>query len=369
MTSDLPGETGAPDPGLDRLFRTLTAAGTPAELTGEHEALAMFRATMRPPAGPALAPGRADAEPPAGSRRSGRLFRFPARWSVRLAAVAAAVAVSGAAAAAYAAVLPSPVQHLAHNVLGFAGVPDIRQPGQAHGTSPHHARSGHHGQSPVLAPPTTPATTPSGSAAGPTGSVSASPTAGAAAGRLRLSARVATAQITAGSPVVIDGRLTRRGAGVQGVTVTLIERLAGQRHWRAVASGQTTTDGNVVVSVPALTENAVFRLLIPHAAVSPSMVVTVSPPLTAGLDVGAPGAPDTLVVSTEYARAGDMLVLEVQAAGGGWRQVRFRRLTASGQASFSLSGNWPGNREFRVVLLATIRHGAAVSNTVTVPPG
>lgn len=355
MTSDLPGETGAPDPGLDRLFSTLTAAGTPAELAGEQDALAMFRANVRPPATPAPI------------RRRAHALRFPARWSVRLAAVAAAVAVSGAAAAAYAAVLPQPVQHLAHNVLGFAGVPDVHRPSPAH-TTRHHHRSGHRGSAPVVALPTATATTPAGSAASPTGSASASPTASTAADRLRLAVTAVSVRITAGSPVTIDGRLSRGGAGVTGVTVWLIERPAGQRRWHAVGSGQTTTDGNVAVSVPALAENAVFRLMIPHKAVSRSVLVVVSPPISAVLNPGSAGAPDTLVLTAEYARTGDFVVLEVQALAGTWRKLNYLRLSTTGQATFRLPSTWHQDREVRVVLLATARHGAAVSNTVMVPP-
>jgi len=353
MNSDLRSETGSPHPGVDRLFRTLTAGGTSAELAGEHDALAMFRTNVGPPAGPAAVP--------AGFAPSTRVFRFPVRWGVRLAAVAAAVAVGGTAAAAYAAVLPQPVQHLAHSMLGFAGVPD-RQGSSAPGTS------GRHGPSPQQPHPvqagSTPATTPSGSPAGATGT--ASPTPGA--GDLLLSATAASVHITAGSGAVIDGQLTRSGAGVQGVTVTLVERLAGHAAWRVAGSGPTTSDGNVAVSVPALTANAVFRLAVPGAVVSPSVTVTVSPPITAVLDVGPAGLADTLVVSTEYARAGDVAALQVQAADGSWLPLRYRPLGAGGQASFGLSGTRLANRAVRVVLLATVSHTAAVSNAEIVPP-
>jgi hypothetical protein len=354
VNSDLRGETGSPHPGVDRLFRTVTAAGTTAELAGEHEALAMFRANVRPSVGL-----RAE---PAGSGRPGRVFRFPVRWGVRLAALAAAVAVGGTAAAAYAAVLPEPVQHLAHSVLGFAGVPD-RPAGSVHGTSGHHARSPHHPPHPVLAL-STPATTPSGSSAAATGTASPTPGAGA----LVLSATAASEQITAGAATVIDGRLTQSGAGVQGVTVTLVERLAGQEAWRVAGSGPTASDGNVAVSVPALTANAVFRLAVRGAALSPSVAVKVSPPITAILDVSSTGVSDLLVVSTEYARAGDVVVLQVQAADGSWLFLRNRPLNASGKASFGLSGKRLGDRDVRVVLLATVTHATAVSNPVMVPP-
>ena len=354
MNSDLRSETGSPHPGVDRLFRTLTAGGTSAELAGEHDALAMFRTNVGPPAGPAAVP--------AGFAPSTRVFRFPVRWGVRLAAVAAAVAVGGTAAAAYAAVLPQPVQHLAHSMLGFAGVPD-RQGGSAPGTSGRQGRQPHQQPHPALAL-STPAMTPSGSPAGATGT--ASPTPGA--GELLLSATAASVHITAGSGAVIDGQLMRSGAGVQGVTVTLVERLAGHAAWRVAGSGPTTSDGNVAVSVPALTANAVFRLAVPGAVVSPSVTVTVSPPVTAVLDVGPAALADTLVVSTEYARAGDVVALQVQTADGSWLSLRYRRLGAGGQASFGLSGTRLGNRAVRAVLLATVSHAAALSNAEMVPP-
>ncbi len=175
--------------------------------------------------------------------------------------------------------------------------------------------------------------------------------------------------ITAGAGAVIDGRLTQSGAGVQGVTVTLVERLAGHAAWRIAGSGPTTSDGNVAVSVPALTANAVFRLTVRGAVLSPSVTVTVSPPITVVLDVSSTATSDTLVVSTEYARAGDLVALQVQAAGGSWLPLRYRPLGAGGQASFSLSGTRLGNREVRVVLLATVSHAAAVSTAEMVPPG
>jgi hypothetical protein len=347
MNSDRRGETGSPHPGVDQLFRTLTGAGTLAELAGEHDAIAMFRAHVRPPAE---------------TGRSARSFRLPVRWGVRLAAVAAAAAVGGTAAAAYAAVLPDPVQHLAHSVLGFAGVPD-RQGGSAHGTSGRHGQSPHHQPHPALAL-STPATTPSSSPSVVTGT--ASPTPGA--GGLLLSLTAATVHITAGTGAVIDGRLTQSGAGVQGVTVTLVGRLAGHAAWRVAGSGQTTSGGNVAVSVPALTANAVFRLTVRGAVLSQSVTVTVSPPITAVLDVSSPTAPDILVISTEYARAGDLVALQVQAADGSWLTVRYRPLGAGGQVGFGLSGERLGNGEVRAVLLATVSHATALSNALVVPP-
>jgi hypothetical protein len=360
MTSDLPGQAGPLDPGVDRLFQTLTAPATTAELAGEQEALAMFRANVAPTAVPAAGVGR-DTGHPDGSR-PGRVLRLPVRWSVRLAA-AATLVVGGTAAAAYASVLPTSVQHLAHTVLGFAGVPDSRQGHSGPADSGHHhgEAAGQHRPSPSR-PHSTPALTP-GASAGP---ASASPTAAVGAGHLLLSATAIDRQITAGSGDVIDGLLTRAGTGVPGMTVTLLERLAGERSWHVVGTAQTTSAGNVAVSVPALDANAVFRLAIPRAALSPAVVVTVHPPLAAVLVPGAAGSGSSLVISTQYGDRGDLVIIQVLSPDGHWRYLRSRRLDAAGQATFGLAPAQLRGRELRAVLVATVRHGASVSNTVTV---
>jgi hypothetical protein len=363
MTSDLSGETGALDPGIDQLFRALTAPATRAELTGEQDALAMFRANSGPaapaPAGP-TAPGSAR------PRRPWRTFGVPVRWSVRLAAAAGLALGGGAAAAAYAAVLPAPVQHLAHSVLGFAGVPDTHRGGTAPGsgksgrgtgTASGRARHPRHGPT---SPPSTAPSAPS--------SLGASPSASALPGQFVLSASAATGQIVAGSGAVIDGRLTRSGSVVAGVTVTLVERLAGQARWHVAGTGKTTADGNVAVSAPALTANAVFRLAAPGGALSRGVVVIVSPQIGTSLNVGPGGTQDTMAVRTADADTGNVVVLQVQAANGSWLYLRSTQLDAFGQASFTLSGTRLQNRQVRVVLLATIRHGAAIGSSVTVPP-
>jgi hypothetical protein len=162
-------DPGPREPGLDPLIKLLTSEGTPAELAGEADALAMFRAASaaagaaasaaartaaanaatdrhaRPavaagPAGtppPDLAPGPAvpgrtvPGGPPPATVRALRGWRRPSRL-IAAAALAAAAAV---VTAAYTADLPAPVQHVAYRALGFAGVPDApgrsSQPGGA----------------------------------------------------------------------------------------------------------------------------------------------------------------------------------------------------------------------------------------------
>jgi hypothetical protein len=365
MTSDLPDETGALDPGVDRLFRTLTDPAQPAELAGEQDALAMFRANSRP-ATPAPAGGPAAA--PGGPRQPWRSFRVPVRWSVRLAAAVAVALCGGAAAAAYAAVLPASVQHLAHSVLGFAGVPDT-QPGS---TTPGAGNSGHNtGPSPgrVTHRPrgSSSHTAPSRAGSSPS-SLAATPSASVSAGQSVLSAFAASRRIAAGSDAVIDGRLTRSGSGVPGVTITLVERLAGQAGWHVAGTAQTTAAGNVAITVPALTANAVFGLTAPGVVPSGGVVVIVIPQIVSSLAIGPGGVLDNLVVSTQDADTGNLVVLEVQATNGSWRYLRSRELDTSGQTSFSLSGTRLSGREVRVVLVGTIRHGGAIASPVIVPP-
>lgn len=373
MISDLPGDIGPLDPAVDELFHALTSEPTPAELSGEQSALAMFRANISSPASPATAPittGGAGAE---AKPSVTRLFRRSPGWGIRLAAAVVIVLAVAMASAAYTAVLPQPVQLLAHQVLGFAGVPNPPRSGHPGGSGGHHhgmPTSGRSGSSPGHA---TPGSSAPGGTSGPSAHKSATPSASptpspsAATGRAQLSASASSAEIPAGSQVVIDGQLTRSGAGVQGVTVQLIERFVGHRFWHLAGTGQTTADGNVAVTVSAVPANAVFRLRVPHVAHSASVLVTVVPQVTATLIKGAAGLRDVLAVSTQYAHPGNVVRLEVQT-GGGWTYLRQRRLNGAGKTAFVLSGRRLKNREVRVVLLATARHAAAVSNSQTVPP-
>ena len=137
-------------PGLEDVIRALTAEGDATELTGRQAALTMFRAARDQPAGshyadqsaattqvwsPQQAFGQPAPAPDPGGHRPGqhreaqrrhargpaaRHRRFPA-----LAATAAAIvmACAGVTAAAYAQILPTPIQDIAHRVLAPIGVP------------------------------------------------------------------------------------------------------------------------------------------------------------------------------------------------------------------------------------------------------
>jgi hypothetical protein len=110
------------DPGLRALISDLTSPATAAERAGLDADLTAFRAVCR--SGP-LPPEEAGAQP----RRRRRL------GSAALATAATVLVLGGGfAAAAYAAVLPAPLQRVAHQILGFAGVPgsQVRTPGGSH---------------------------------------------------------------------------------------------------------------------------------------------------------------------------------------------------------------------------------------------
>ncbi len=394
MISELPGDIGPLEPGVDELFRTLTSGPTPAELADEQSALAMFRANISPPASQPTAPipngpipngpipngpnraapirsRRAAAEP---ARHATRLFRWSGGWGIRLAAAVVIVLAVALASAAYTAVLPQPIQLLAHQVLGAIGVPSPHHSGHS-GSSPRgrHRSVPQSGGSPGRAAPgqSAPARTTSPSAhksATPTASPSSSHSPSAATGPAAVSASASSAEIAAGSQVVISGQFTRSGTGVQGVTIQLIERFVGHPLWHLAGTAQTTTGGKVAVTVSAVTANAVFRLRDFGVAHSVNVLVIVAPPVTATLTPGAARLRDVLAVSTQYAHGGNVVQLEAQTSPGVWTYLRQRRLTAAGKTVVILRGQRLKNLEVRVVLLATARHGSSISNTETVPP-
>jgi hypothetical protein len=373
MNSDLSAETGPLEPGVDQLFQTLTAGPGPAELAGEHDALAMFRANARPPASPvrsARSTGRARTAS-RGSAGRGSAIRH-LRWGTRLAAAATAVVIGGTAAAAYAAALPAPVQQLAHDVFHVLGVPPAgatrgtastgisgrRGPGSGHSGAP-----GHHGAGSSPTAPVSPSQHASGSP-----SASPSPSSSAAAGPITLTATAASSPIPADTAATIDGQVTNSaGKGVAGVTVTLLEEAAKTATWAPAGTAKSNSAGNVVVTTSSpLTTNAEFQLAATGAQASPVVIVTVTPVVTAMLETGA--THDVLVVTTQFAYPGNIVVLQIQTASGSWAFLRDKPLNASGAARFVLSIARLQNQTLRVKLVATIRHGRAFSTPFTVPP-
>jgi len=375
-----PGNTG--DPGIDQLFHILTTGPAPDELAGEQSALAMFRANVSLASGSAAVNGTpVNGTPvngmtvpiPAGHRVTSpnrpvrHPFRVPVRWGVRLAA-AGVIAIGGATAAAYAAALPAPVQNLAHHVLGIVGVPAAHHP---HRAATSQTRGPHGGPAGRSVPPgrhshPSQAAKPSRSAHA-SASPSASPSSSTATGRAVLSASASSPDIMAGTGPVIDGQLTRAGTGISGVTVTLVERLAGHPLWHVAGTAQTTSAGNVAITGPPLATNAAFRLRIPGGVHSASVLVTVTPQVSVVLTPGASSLRDLLTVSTEFAEPRNVVWLQVQSAAGSWVSLRSKRLNAAGKTWFILSGKRLENKTVQVVLMATVKHGSAASNSETVP--
>jgi len=351
MATDVMHEFGVHDDGLDLLLAALTAPGEPAELQSEQTTLAAFRTVIL-----SQADRGAASWPAAPGPFATRPLRRPVRWRPRLAAAAAVVVVGGMASAAYAAVLPAPVQHLAHEVFQFAGVPDAQSPG---GSRPHGSS-----RSQQPAPGTSAGPAPSGAAPGATGSPGTTAPAGAAS----LAATAASSRISAGTGVVITGHLSWPGHTVGGLTFTLLERRALTLAWRAVGSVPADSAGDGAITVPVVATNAVFRLTVAGVAISSDVRVTVVPAASASLQVGSGGKADVVPVSVPYAQGGDIVVLQISAGGGPWTDLRQNPLTAAGKTAFVIDGTRLANDLVRAVLLPTGLHASSASSPVTVPP-
>jgi hypothetical protein len=324
-------------PELDPLLRALTADPAPAELTGEESAVAMFRAQQAVP------------------RTAGRKRRFVP--SMGMAAAAAVVVAAALTGGAYAAVLPTPIQHIAHRVLARIGVPDARHsPSSAGPSSP--------------GPPKLAAANPA--AARTSGSFpSVTRTAAAVQNPLPVPPIVLSAvrtEVAAGSSVTLDGRLAPGGAPMADARVQLLE-LDGSR-WRPVGAALTDGDGEATFTVRHVTRNTEFRLasrvVTTHTALSPPILVTVVPGLTVVISDGGPTGSDVITVTARSADPGDVVILQV-ATGTTWRDFTELRLNAAHQASFTVVV--AAGQNYRVVLPATRTHAGAVSAAAQVPRG
>ena len=381
---------GPVEPGLERLLGVLTSGPTAAELAGEQAALAMFLASQQAPAAePAgtrpfpAGTGRrngASGRPPRGSAsvRSGPGRSGPGRRRTgRLAGALVLALAAGLAAAAYAEALPAPVQHVAYQMLGFVGVPDSHQPaarssGQRPsppaGHQPAPSRSGSPSPgpsspvprqsatpSPAASPSVSPAPRPSRSTAAP-GPVPA-----------QLSLTVAADRVVAGNSASFSGLLADgHGRPVPGQRLTLLERAAGQAGWQRAGQATTGTVGRAVLTVPDLTSSAWFRLTGPDGTQSQQVRVIAVPPVSVTAGTGPGQRVATLTVASPLADPGDLVVLQVRAAGG-WQSLRTHRLGPAAQTVFRVKLPRRAH-EYRVVLLRTGSHGRSVSSPVLVSP-
>lgn len=373
MNSDLQGELGPLDPGLEQLIGALTAGPASGELAGEYAALAMFRENSRPSGGPVPLRGRPAAPASRTATPAGRAARITARWTIRLAGATALTLAGGLTAAAYANVLPAPVQHLVHEAFGFAAVPDSQPTRYRHPPVRHDSRpASGPTATPVAGNPAPSAPTPASArpsaSSSPSPSRKASPSPTRAAGPVQLSVTPVSSPITAGQTVVIDGQVSKRSKGLAGATVTLLERHSRYAAWHVAATTTTNAQGSFAITSPALITNTSLRVTGPDGAKSPTMRVTVRPTVSAVLNRGTGGRRDALLVSTIYARRGNIVVLQVETKTGRWVPLRWRALNANGKTRFALNAVRLQDRVLRVVLRATTRHAAAITGTITVPP-
>ena len=314
----------------DPLVRALRAPGTEAELAGEKEMVAAFRAA---------AP-------------RGTLRRVIGRLGVGGTAIVTTVALSsGVAAAAYTRVLPDPVQEIAHEVLGPIGVPDapphkprrevrravvppVRTPSaspsaEAHATPrprrasragrPRSTRSSQRRRrtrprprrSPT-AQPTDAATPPAEPTTDPTPSPSAEPTPSptpdptpARRPARSVSIGASSTRIGVGSNVTLSGVVrAKHGKRLRNREVHLLARPSGQLDWTEVAAGITGPRGGVALTATDLGITTTFRLRVGETVRSLPVRVAIVPIVDLSFDEGA-----TLRILTVGGRGGDTVVL------------------------------------------------------------
>jgi len=421
-------DPGPREPGLDPLIKLLTSEGTPSELAGEADALAMFRAagaaadaaasaaartaaanaatdrhaqpavTADPPVpgspvpGPTVpgGPRPAPVRPLHGWRRPGRL--------IAAAALAAAAAV---VTAAYTANLPAPVQHVAYRALGFAGVPDAPetsgQPGGAgNGAAPSGPGStartggsgsagGQPGSSASPAPGQSASPTPSGPSPKPSSpapghghspggghspSPSPTPTPTPTPSTpppvpAALTISASAVKIIAGDSVNLTGLLTDAdGNPVPGQDVTLLQHDAGVPGWQPAGQATTDSTGTATVPVAGLGTDAGFRFRGPNGTHSGHVRVVVVPSVSLAAIPGNRAGNERLIASAPYA-TGSNAILQVRA-GGTWRTLRSRPIGAAGQVVFGVKLQ-RHQRIYRVVVPRTVQHAMGISNPAVVP--
>lgn len=362
--------------GDEPVVRALIAPGTAAELAGEADALAAFRAAV-----------------PVRPRR-----RYLGRVGVGGSAAAVALVLSGGVAAAYTSSLPAPLQRAAHSALGVIDVPAAHKsspkvsgnsshgvpgvtstpsspaaggagtpspsatPSQARHPLAGHRRPGHRRPGAHPTPSTSPSTSPTPTSSPtptPTGSISPVPP---VPGSITISLSAST--VSVGGSVTVSGRIaTAAGKPISGERIWLLEQAAGQHRLSQVASGMSSAAGTVVLETPALDSNATFRLSVrPHTA-SAVLGVVVDPTLTAS--ISAAGSLDTIQAQSTGGRTGDAVILEVRH-GAAWRHVATTRLDGSDTADFQVPAPHGRAAHYRVLLPSTSYHGSAEAS-VTAP--
>lgn len=345
----------------ERLLRALRAPGSRAELGEEERYRAMFRAHS--------------STAPVPTRHS----RTPSRLLIG-GAVAAVLAVgTGGVAAAYSGNLPSPIQTLAHHVIGAPDAsppapstespgPRARTPSSSPGPSAGASRSpsgrtNHHRSHLPRRP--APSSGASASArplvAAPASSPplpSSSPTSTGAPAPVLTGVTVlgSARQADVGATVRFSGQLTYSHTSSTRQRVVLQEQLGSR--WTPVGRSRTDADGSITLTAPPLTRTCRFRLVAGQGSGSVHSVpwrVAMHPLVTA--DVSASKKEATIDVTAVGGFGGDVVTLTTRRDG---RVVIVSRgrLDASGLASFVVT---PGQRRrsYNLVLAPTKRHTSA----------
>ena len=330
------------------LVAALRAPATPAELAGQDQALAMFRAA-RP-----------------GVR--GRTLR---RLGLSGAGIVLGLGLTGGVAAAYTTGLPDPMQNALHSAIKPFGVPApptahtrrlrqqlrrARELAGLRGTAQHRHPLGpvpRHRENETTALPPTRASMPGAPAP------SSSPT--SAAAPASLSATPSTTVVPVHSGLVVSGRLARGGSGLSDRPVYLAELAPGTSGWRRVAAGRTDSDGAVSLTVPALTSNVRLRLVSESGVTSRQIPIAVVPALSVTL--ARSQGQRVATVTADGGVAGDDLVL-LRRNGTAWTKVAATTLDGSSSGTFTVPGPGSTRVRYRVRLPATGRHAAAFADFV-----
>ncbi len=346
----------------DRLLRALRAPGSNAELSDEERYRAMFRAAHSP-----TAPGTT------------RQSRAPSRLLIG-GAVAGVLAVgTGGVAAAYSGNLPSPIQTLAHHVIGAPEasprtpsseslVPSARTPSSTSGPTAGASRSpsarpthqpSHQPRRPAPSSGASDSTTAPKAATGPRPPIhsSAPPSTGTPAPVLTGATLVGSSQeADFGARVRFSGQLTYSGTPTSRQRVVLQEQVGSR--WAAVGHGRTDADASITLTAPRLQRTSRFRLVAGQGSGTVRSVpwrVAMHPLVTA--DVSASKKEATITISSLGGFGGDDITL-VTRRDGRLVIVSRGRLDASGSASFVVT---PDRRRtsYSLVLGPTKRHTSA----------
>ncbi len=358
--------------GDDPVSRALRAPGTPEELAGEAEYVAMFRAVSTPV--------------PAGVRTGRSLGRVGVAAATVMATV---VLTGGVAAAAYTRTLPGPVQEIAHGVLGPIGVP--APPAQRREASPSKTRGvtpPTHRPTPAATPtprPTKPATAdpspesrPAATATAPvpmatepapsaTTPVTPSPTAppepDATTPPPPLPLPVVTATVSSNrvpwqETATVTGRVaTEDGSPLRRRVVTLLGRAPGDTAWQVLARARADRYGTVRLST---TIETTTRLVLRsgRGVRSAPMRVVMLPSVSAWATTSTTGT--RIRVATSGGQPGDTVTL-LRRLNGQLVPVTTTTLDAQGRALLTL----PTSGERLRVRLDRTRQHAAVATRVS----